>query len=146
MLQHSEILHFRFKTRTRKHPHSFRRPAPLVFVRLFRIESCFCSVQTRSDCLMARGRGKGSDGGTGVSKKRPIERYEHTGKKRINNPPVGLVTPETDPPLPTHAAYDYVQPVPSVKPGKDLGSSTRKDQSALPATCFPGTRERLAST
>jgi adenine-specific DNA-methyltransferase len=29
-------------------------------------------------------------------KKRAIDRYEHTGKKRINNPPVGLVTPETD--------------------------------------------------
>ena len=30
------------------------------------------------------------------SKKKPIEQYEHKGKKRINNPPVGLVTPETD--------------------------------------------------
>lgn len=30
------------------------------------------------------------------SKKRPIEQYDHKGKKRINNPPVGLVTPETD--------------------------------------------------
>ncbi len=29
--------------------------------------------------------------------KRPIESYEHKGKKRVNNPPVGLVTPETDP-------------------------------------------------
>lgn len=28
--------------------------------------------------------------------KRPIEQYEHTTKKRKNNPPVGLVTPETD--------------------------------------------------
>ena len=28
--------------------------------------------------------------------KRHIEDYEHKGKKRINNPPVGLVTPETD--------------------------------------------------
>ena len=28
--------------------------------------------------------------------KRDIEDYEHKGKKRINNPPVGLVTPETD--------------------------------------------------
>jgi adenine-specific DNA-methyltransferase len=43
---------------------------------------------------MARGKGKNS--GAGQAKKRPIERYEHTGKKRINNPPVGLVTPETD--------------------------------------------------
>ena len=29
--------------------------------------------------------------------KRPIESYQHTGKERVNNPPVGLVTPDTDP-------------------------------------------------
>lgn len=29
--------------------------------------------------------------------KRPIESYQHTGKERVNNPPVGLVTPGTDP-------------------------------------------------
>jgi adenine-specific DNA-methyltransferase len=29
--------------------------------------------------------------------KRPIESYEHKGKQRVNNPPVGLVTPDTDP-------------------------------------------------
>lgn len=28
--------------------------------------------------------------------KRPIETYEHKGKQRANNPPVGLVTPGTD--------------------------------------------------
>ncbi len=28
--------------------------------------------------------------------KRDIETYAHTGKKRVNNPPVGLVTPDTD--------------------------------------------------
>jgi len=27
------------------------------------------------------------------SKKKPIEQYDHKGKKRVNNPPVGLVTP-----------------------------------------------------
>ena len=27
---------------------------------------------------------------------KPIEQYEHKDKKRLNNPPVGLVTPETD--------------------------------------------------
>jgi adenine-specific DNA-methyltransferase len=52
--------------------------------------------------------------------KRPIERYEHRDKKRINNPPVGLVTPETDPVAPTHKTYDYVPPVPSVKPRQQL--------------------------
>ncbi len=30
------------------------------------------------------------------SSKRPIEQYDHKDKKRLNNPPVGLVTPETD--------------------------------------------------
>jgi adenine-specific DNA-methyltransferase len=29
--------------------------------------------------------------------KRPIESYEHRDKERANNPPVGLVTPDTDP-------------------------------------------------
>ena len=54
------------------------------------------------------------------AKKRKIEQYDHKDKKRINNPPVGLVTPETDPPLPTHKIYDYIPPVPTVKPGKAL--------------------------
>jgi adenine-specific DNA-methyltransferase len=30
------------------------------------------------------------------AKKNPIEQYDHKGKKRVNNPPVGLVTPATD--------------------------------------------------
>ena len=29
-------------------------------------------------------------------RKREIENYAHTGKERANNPPVGLVTPQTD--------------------------------------------------
>lgn len=28
--------------------------------------------------------------------KRPLEQYDHKGKQRVNNPPVGLVTPELD--------------------------------------------------
>ena len=28
--------------------------------------------------------------------KRPIESYEHKDKERVNNPPIGLVTPDTD--------------------------------------------------
>ncbi len=32
-----------------------------------------------------------------TSPKRPIESYEHKKEERVNNPPVGLVTPETDP-------------------------------------------------
>jgi adenine-specific DNA-methyltransferase len=56
----------------------------------------------------------------GATRKRPIERYEHTDKKRVNNPQVGLVTPETDPVAPSHKSYDYVAPVPSVKPKQEL--------------------------
>ena len=29
-------------------------------------------------------------------KKKPIEQYDHKGKQRSNNPPVGLVTSDTD--------------------------------------------------
>lgn len=32
----------------------------------------------------------------GNSKEREIDQYDHKGKTRLNNPPVGLVTPETD--------------------------------------------------
>jgi adenine-specific DNA-methyltransferase len=32
----------------------------------------------------------------GNSKKKPIEQYAHKGKQRANNPPVGLVNPQTD--------------------------------------------------
>lgn len=76
----------------------------------------------------------------GKPKKRPIDRYEHTGKKRINNPPVGLVTPETDPPLPTHKVYDYLQPVPSVKPGRDLDYDPHLD----PQLVWAGKREHTS--
>ena len=31
-----------------------------------------------------------------TTRKRPIEQYEHKDKTRVNNPPVGLVTPDTD--------------------------------------------------
>ncbi len=70
--------------------------------------------------------------GTGkTSTKRPIERYEHRDKKRINNPPVGLVTPETDPVASTHKTYDYVAPVPSVKPRQELDYDPHLDPQLL---------------
>ena len=87
---------------------------------------------------MARGNGKNSK--TGHAKKRPIERYEHKDKKRTNNPPVGLVTPETDPPLPTHKIYDYIPPVPSVKPGKDLDYDPHLD----PQLVWAGKKEHAS--
>ena len=71
---------------------------------------------------MPRGKTSG-----GKPPKRPIERYEHSDKKRINNPPVGLVTPETDPVAPTHKTYDYIMPVPSVKPRQELNYDPHLD-------------------
>jgi len=38
---------------------------------------------------------------------RPIESYEHTDKQRVNNPPVGLVTPDTDPDFGSRKTYAY---------------------------------------
>jgi len=35
-------------------------------------------------------------GASSSSDKRYIEQYQHKGKERCYNPPVGLVTPETD--------------------------------------------------
>jgi adenine-specific DNA-methyltransferase len=68
--------------------------------------------------LMAREKDRKKQ--TAHPKKRAIVRYEHADKKRVNNPPVGLVTPETDPVAPTHKTYDYVAPVPSVKLRQEL--------------------------
>ena len=39
--------------------------------------------------------------------KRPIESYEHRDKQRVNNPPVGLVTPDTDPDAGAKRNYAY---------------------------------------
>lgn len=39
--------------------------------------------------------------------KRPIETYEHKDKHRVNNPPVGLVTPDTDPDAGAKKTYAY---------------------------------------
>ncbi|HEV2103588.1 MAG TPA: DNA methyltransferase [Candidatus Acidoferrum sp.] len=41
------------------------------------------------------------------SAKRPIEQYDHKSKTRVNNPPVGLVTPQTDPPVTSRKTYEY---------------------------------------
>lgn len=37
----------------------------------------------------------------------PIEAYEHAGKQRANNPPAGLVTPDTDPDAGKRQTYAY---------------------------------------
>ena len=53
-----------------------------------------------------RKRGKPSMAKKSSDDKRPIEQYEHADKTRVNNPPVGLVTPATDPDLP-RKVYEY---------------------------------------
>ena len=40
--------------------------------------------------------GGGKRKAKGASAERPIEQYDHRDKQRANNPPVGLVTPESD--------------------------------------------------
>jgi len=42
-----------------------------------------------------------------VAKKKPIEQYDHKDKQRLNNPPVGLVTPQTDPESGKKTKYQY---------------------------------------
>jgi len=39
--------------------------------------------------------------------KKPIEQYDHRNKERLNNPPVGLVTPETDRDIGNKKTYSY---------------------------------------
>lgn len=38
---------------------------------------------------------------------KPIEAYTHADKERVNNPPVGLVTPKTDPEKGEKKTYAY---------------------------------------
>ena len=44
--------------------------------------------------------------------RKKIDAYEHAGKERLNNPPAGLVTPDTDPDLPqkTYAFDPHLDP------------------------------------
>ncbi|MDQ1271357.1 MAG: adenine-specific DNA-methyltransferase, partial [Thermodesulfobacteriota bacterium] len=45
---------------------------------------------------MARAKNSNQSNISRQTGKKPIEQYEHKGKERVNNPPVGLVTPQTD--------------------------------------------------
>jgi len=42
-----------------------------------------------------------------MARKKKIESYEHRDKQRVNNPPVGLVTPDTDPDAGEKKTYAY---------------------------------------
>ncbi len=63
------------------------------------------------------------------SGKKPIEQYDHKGKKRVNNPPVGLVTPDTDRESgkKTYAYDPHIDP--SQNPGSELFRSSSITQS-----------------
>ncbi len=74
------------------------------------------------------------------TRKRPIEPYEHKDKERLNNPPVGLVTPQTDPDAPSRKLYAYDQPVPTVRPGEDLDYDPHLD----PQLVWAGKKERTS--
>jgi adenine-specific DNA-methyltransferase len=38
--------------------------------------------------------------------RRKVEAYQHKDKERLNNPPAGRVTPQTDPPTPAKKQYE----------------------------------------
>src|SRR5580700_10275051 len=103
-----------------------RLSSRLVFIACREIESSVHSPRNLNRKRLAS-QMPSKKGTGGKPPKRPIERYEHSDKKRINNPPVGLVTPETDPVSPTHKTYDYVAPVPLVKPRQELNYDPHLD-------------------
>ncbi len=64
---------------------------------------------------------------------RPVEAYEHKDKQRVNNPPAGLVTPETDPDEGVQKTYAYD---PHLDPA--LSFDARKARDDLSATIERG--------
>ena len=60
--------------------------------------------------------------------KRPIEQYSHSDKKRVNSPPVGLVTPDTDQ-KETEQAYDYD---PHLDPSLQWAGKTERTSFEVP--------------
>jgi adenine-specific DNA-methyltransferase len=60
--------------------------------------------------------------------KRPIEQYSHPDKKRVNNPPVGLVTPETDQ-KETRRTYTYD---PHLDPSLDWAGKAERTSFQVP--------------
>lgn len=64
---------------------------------------------------------------TAETKKRSLEHYEHKGKERLNNPPVGLVTPDTDPDAGQKKRYAYD---PHLAPELNFDSRKVRDELA----------------
>jgi len=74
---------------------------------------------------------------------RPIESYRHADKERLNNPPVGLVTPATDPDAgPRTYAYD-----PHLDPHLHWAGKTEHTSFEVPTVSLPfepGEHRRIA--
>src|SRR5579863_1233072 len=67
--------------------------------------------------------------GRSVGSKRKIEHYTHTNKKRVNNPPVGLVTPETDKDVGEKETYAYD---PHLDPSLQWAGKTERTSFEIP--------------
>ena len=64
-----------------------------------------------------------------VTRKKPIDSYAHQDKQRLNNPPVGLVTPKTDPDTGEKQTYAYD---PHLEPQLDWAGKTEHSSFAVP--------------
>ena len=63
------------------------------------------------------------------SVQKPIDSYAHQDKQRLNNPPVGLVTPKTDPDTGEKQTYAYD---PHLEPQLDWAGKTEHSSFAVP--------------
>ena len=63
------------------------------------------------------------------STQKPIESYDHKDKKRLNNPPVGLVTPQNDPDKGKKQTYTYD---PHLEPQLDWVGKTEHSSFLVP--------------
>jgi len=73
---------------------------------------------------------KRSKRSTTRSSKRAVTQYEHTDHQRPNNPPVGLVTPETDPPPPPEKARKTYRYDPHLDPALNFDPQKIRDDLA----------------
>ena len=64
-----------------------------------------------------------------VTRKKPIDSYAHQDKQRLNNPPVGLVTPKTDPDTGEKQTYAYD---PHLEPQLDWAGKTEHSSFEVP--------------
>ena len=70
--------------------------------------------------------------------KRKIETYTHSGKKRSNNPPVVLVTPDTDSDLGKKKTYSYDPNLDPSLQWAERWSTYRLTYLRCPCTCMNG--------